>query len=62
MGAGPTADFRDESVRRWGYVSLDVASVSFLGPSRQGRRPIAEGEIHESGESAYESHQDRDIR
>jgi len=62
MGAGSTADFRDESARRWGYVSLDVALVSFLGPSRQGRRPIAQREIDESGESEYESHQDRDIR
>jgi len=61
-GAGPTADFRDESARWWGYVSLDVASVSLLGPSREGRRTIAQREIHESGESAYESHQDRDIR
>ncbi len=39
-----------------------VASVSLLGPSREGRRTIAQREIHESGESAYESHQDRDIR
>src|SRR5512138_1838526 len=39
------------SARRWRYVSLDVARVSFLGPSRRHWPPIAHGEIDESRES-----------